>query len=191
MVHLTAEQKQCLCILCQTKIMQPSKKWITIWSKKCKQIFAGCAFHTDELYTHVAAVDFIRSSVQCNWLNNLSKKNYRNYELKVTEAECYNHNHSSLLFSHLKVRYWVNHIAPCESCFNTLTRTYQFLWMQWLGGYMITNTDILLFAASKHNWRSSIPNSFETTCRWWIGWYNISYCYLSFGSCEVSINHRT
>jgi len=26
MVHLTAEQKQCLCILCQTKIMQPLKK---------------------------------------------------------------------------------------------------------------------------------------------------------------------
>ena len=74
MVDLTAEQKQCLCILCQTKIMQPLKKWIIIWSKKGKQSFTGCALRTDELYTYVAAVDFIRSSVQCNWLNNLSKK---------------------------------------------------------------------------------------------------------------------
>ena len=123
MVHLTAEQKQCLCILCQTKIMQPLKKWIIIWSKKCKQNFTGCAFRTDELYTYVAAVDFIRSSVQCNWLNNKKKKNYRNYDIKVTSWVL--QPHSSLLFSHLKVRYWANHInAPCESCFNTLTRTY-------------------------------------------------------------------
>ena len=87
MVHLTAKQKQCLCILCQTNIMQRLKKSIIFRSKKYKQSFTVCASHADEIYTYVCvdAVDFVWSGVQCNWLDNLIKKlNYRNYELKAT-----------------------------------------------------------------------------------------------------------